>query len=163
MTILHTKWYLTYWIAPKFLLDQFNSNYWECTLPSTWKEPIIISIFKPGKDTSLSGNYRQISLSSCLYRLTEKWQLEKEDMLTPYEYEFRKMRSTDALVMTVSYLIQYHTTKIPKSPTSRMVFNSLEDSRSHNRRMGNLVADLYLNLQGSSCWYFPVPLWTSQF
>lgn len=84
-------------------------------------------------------------------------------MLTPYEYEFRKMRSTDALVMTVSYLIQYHTTKIPKSPTSRMVFNSLEDSRSHNRRMGNLVADLYLNLQGSSCWYFPVPLWTSQF
>ena len=89
-----------------FLLDLYNRIYREGTVPSTWKEAIIIPIPKPGKDTAMVGNYRPISLTSCVCKLLEKmvnlrlmWFLEKNKILSPYQFGFRKMRSTtDALV-----------------------------------------------------------------
>ena len=89
-----------------FLLDLYNRIYREGTVPSTWKEAIIIPIPKPGKDTAMVGNYRPISLTSCVCKLLEKmvnlrlmWFLEKNNILSPYQFGFRKMRSTtDALV-----------------------------------------------------------------
>ena len=90
----------------EFLLTLFNKIFREGTVPTTWKEAIIIPIPKPGKDAAIPGNYRPISLTSCICKLMEKmvnfrltWYLEKENILTPYQYGFRKMRSTtDALV-----------------------------------------------------------------
>nr|BDT63038.1 MAG: hypothetical protein [Trachysalambria curvirostris nimavirus] len=90
----------------EFLLALFNKIFREGTVPITWKEAIIIPIPKPGKDAAIPGNYRPISLTSCICKLMEKmvnfrltWYLEKENILTPYQYGFRKLRSTtDALV-----------------------------------------------------------------
>ena len=89
-----------------FLLALFNWIFREGTVPECWKEAIIIPIPKPGKDAASPGNYRPISLTSCLCKLLEKmvnfrlmWFLEKENVLSPVQYGFRTMRSTtDALV-----------------------------------------------------------------
>ena len=89
-----------------FLLDLYNRIYREGTVPLTWKEAIIIPIPKPGKDPAMVGNYRPISLTSCVCKLLEKmvnlrliWFLETKNILSPYQFGFRKMRSTtDALV-----------------------------------------------------------------
>ena len=89
-----------------FLLDLYNRIYREGTVPSSWKEAIIIPLPKPGKDTAMVGNYRPISLTSCVCKLLEKmvnlrlmWFLEKHEILSPYQFGFRKMRSTtDAIV-----------------------------------------------------------------
>ena len=89
-----------------FLLALFNWIFREGTVPECWKEAIIIPIPKPGKDAASPGNYRPISLTSCLCKLLEKmvnfrlmWFLEKENVLSPVQFGFRNMRSTtDALV-----------------------------------------------------------------
>lgn len=72
----------------KFLLDLFNRIFIEGRVPSTWKEAII-PIPKPGMDASMPGNYRLISLTSCMCKLMEKMAnfrltllLEKENVLT---------------------------------------------------------------------------------
>ena len=50
----------------QLLLDIYN-NIWETGfLSDIWREAIIISIPKPGKDTTNPTNYRPISLTSCL-------------------------------------------------------------------------------------------------
>ena len=93
-------------ISLKFLLDLFNRIFREGTVPESWKEAIIIPIPKPGKDAANPGNYRPISLTSCLCKLLEKmvnfrlmWFLENKNVLSPVQFGFRKMRSTtDALV-----------------------------------------------------------------
>ena len=93
-------------ISLKFLLDLFNRIFREGTVPDSWKEAIVIPIPKPGKDAAYPGNYRPISLTSCLCKLLEKminfrlmWFLERNNVLSSVQFGFRKMRSTtDALV-----------------------------------------------------------------
>ncbi|XP_063609537.1 uncharacterized protein LOC134783562 [Penaeus indicus] len=55
------------------------------TVPSTWKEAIIIPILKPSKDASIPSNCRPISLTSCICKLEKIinlrliWLLEMEN------------------------------------------------------------------------------------
>lgn len=70
----------------KFLLDLFTRLFRENTVLSIWKKTIIILLPKPVKYASTPENYKQISLTSCIYKLMEKmvnfrltWPLEKEN------------------------------------------------------------------------------------
>lgn len=53
-TIFHTK-------TPTFLLNLFNMIFREGTVPSTWKEAVIISILKLCKNAFISGNCKPLS------------------------------------------------------------------------------------------------------
>ena len=55
-----------------FLLGFFNWIYVSELFPALWCQSIVIPIPKPGKDHSLPGNFRPISLTSCLCKLLER-------------------------------------------------------------------------------------------
>lgn len=78
----------------------------EGQLPLSWKQAIVISIPKPGKDSAVAGNYRPIALTSNLCKVMEKMivnrlycVLESRGLIAPYQFGFRPGRSTlDALI-----------------------------------------------------------------
>lgn len=83
------------------ILELFNRVWREGKVPGEWKEAVIISIRKPGKDTSDPGNYRPIALTSNICKLMERmvnerllYKIEKGSVLTEYQSGFRKGRST---------------------------------------------------------------------
>lgn len=69
--------------------------------PSQWKRAIILPIHKAGKPKLNPESYRPISLTSCVCKVMENiinqrlaWHIEQRQLLTPYQYGFRKYRST---------------------------------------------------------------------
>ena len=58
--------------AKTYLLKIYNQIWNSNEFPNEWREAIIIPIAKPGKDASNPGNYRPISLTSCLCKTMEK-------------------------------------------------------------------------------------------
>lgn len=86
--------------------------------PSTWKRAVIIPIAKPGKDVTLPGSYRPISLLSGLSKLTEKIilkRLEKMDKklrITPNnQFGFRSGHSTTHQIARIITDIKAHFNK----------------------------------------------------
>ena len=63
--------------AMVFLLSFFNLIYTSELFPDLWYQSIVIPIPNPGKDHSLPGNFRPISLTSCLCKLLERMMAEK--------------------------------------------------------------------------------------
>ena len=67
-----------------FLIGLFNRMWSDGYVPPSWKSTIVIPIPKPGKDASLSLNYRPIALTVCMMKVFKKmvnirlvWFLEK--------------------------------------------------------------------------------------
>lgn len=54
------------------LLSLFNASFQLGVLPDSWKAGIVLPILKPGKDPSLLGSYRPITLLSCVGKLFER-------------------------------------------------------------------------------------------
>lgn len=84
-----------------YLLSLFNSIFSQNTYPIFWKTVIILPILKPGSDPLLPASYRPIALSSVLGKLFQKilnkrllWYLESNNILSPFQYGFRKGRNT---------------------------------------------------------------------
>ena len=70
------------------LLDIINETWKSDTFPESWREALIISIPKPGKDHFNPLNYRLIALTSCMCKTVERmvnerlvWYLEKNGLL----------------------------------------------------------------------------------
>ena len=68
------------------LLDIINETWKSDTFPESWREALIISIPKPGKDHFNPLNYRPIAVTSCICKTVERmvnerliWYLEKMD------------------------------------------------------------------------------------
>uniref|UniRef100_A0A6G5AB10 Putative tick transposon n=1 Tax=Rhipicephalus microplus TaxID=6941 RepID=A0A6G5AB10_RHIMP len=85
----------------KTLLCLYNAIWFSGTIPTSWKEAIIIPILKEGKDPSLASGYRAIALTSCLCKAFEKVIncrlvdfLETNNLLDPFQCGFRESRST---------------------------------------------------------------------
>ena len=55
------------------LLDIINETWKSDTFPESWREAIIISIPKPGKDHFNPLNYRPIALTSCICKQLKGW------------------------------------------------------------------------------------------
>ena len=87
--------------AVSFLLALFNWVWLSDRFPDLWCQPTVIPIPKPRKDHSLPGEFRPISLTSCVCKLLEwmvaerlVWVLEDIQGLSPLQFEFRRFCST---------------------------------------------------------------------
>ena len=97
--------------SKKFLLKLYNRIWLECEFPS-WKIATILPFKKPGKSGENPSDYRPIALTSCVCKLFERmvnvrlqWYLETKTCLSPFQYGYRRGRSTtDALVSLEMYI-----------------------------------------------------------
>ena len=85
----------------KFLLKIINRIWETGVLPKDWTVSIVIPAKKPNKDPFQATSYRPIALTSCVCKLMEKmintrlvWHLETKELLSPFQFGFRKNRST---------------------------------------------------------------------
>ena len=85
----------------QFMLDLFNRIWLESSLPAGWRKATILPLLKPGKEPSSPESYRPISLTCCTCKLLEKiinhrlvWYLETNNLITPTQFGFRKLRTT---------------------------------------------------------------------
>ena len=99
--------------AKLFLLTIINKIWETGILPKSWKVAIIIPTKKPNKDCFEASSYRPISLTSCVCKLMEKminsrlvWYLENKNLISPYQFGFRKNRSTLDPLLRLSNQIQ---------------------------------------------------------
>ena len=99
--------------AKEFLLDIFNEIWVTGVLPKSWKVSLIIPCCKPGKNCLHPTSYRPLALTSCLCKLMEKminyrlvWFLEKNNLISPNQFGFRKNRSTLDPILRLSNQIQ---------------------------------------------------------
>ena len=83
------------------LLDIINETWKSDTFPESWREALIISIPKPGKDNFNPLNYRPIVLKSCICKTVERmvnerlvWYLDKNGLLAKQQCGYRANRST---------------------------------------------------------------------
>ena len=94
------------------LLDIINETWKSDTFPESWREALIISIPKPGKDHFNPLNYRPIALTSCICKTVERmvnerlvWYLEKNGLLAKQQCSYRSNRSTvDHLVRLETFI-----------------------------------------------------------
>ena len=94
------------------LLDIINETWKSDTFPESWREALIISIPKPGKDHFNPLNYRPIALTSCICKTVERmvnerlvWYLEKNGLLAQQQCGYRSNRSTvDHLVRLETFI-----------------------------------------------------------
>ena len=84
----------------------FNKSLQEATVPTDWKSAKVVPIFKKGSRASV-GNYRPVSLTSVLCKLLEKIirdrvenHLACHNLLSPYQYGFRKGRNCTTQLLT---------------------------------------------------------------
>ena len=87
--------------AKEFFLNVLNEFWCSGSSSKSWKTSVIVSILKPGKDSSLPQGYRPIALTSCGCKLYERminfrlvWLLESKNLLSNRQFGFRKNRST---------------------------------------------------------------------
>ena len=100
--------------AKHFLLKIVNKIWETGILPDSWKIGLIIPIRKPGKDALEPSSYRPIALTSCVCKLMEKmintrliWHLESNNLISGFQFGFRKNRSTlDPLLMLSNQIQQ---------------------------------------------------------
>lgn len=99
--------------AKTFLLNIYNTIWSTSILPTTWKQSIVTPVYKVGKDKELAASYRPISLTSCVCKLFEKminvrlvYYLETNNLLSEFQFGFRKNRCTIDPVMMLTREIQ---------------------------------------------------------
>ena len=99
--------------SKSFLLKIINKIWETGILPESWKLSLIIPVIKPNKDPLQATSYRPIALTSCVCKLVEKmintrlvWYLETEGLLSPFQFGFRKNRSTLDPLLQLSNQIQ---------------------------------------------------------
>ena len=99
--------------AKIFLLKIINKIWDTGVLPKSWKISLIIPIKKPNKDATEATSYRPIALTSCICKVMEKmintrfvWHLERNNLITPYQFGFRRNRSTLDPLLRLSNQIQ---------------------------------------------------------
>lgn len=84
-----------------FLLNAINKLWTTRAFVKDWRRAISIPVLKPGKDPTSPLSYRPIQLTSCFCKTVERmvnkrltFELERRNLLSPYQFGFRKMRST---------------------------------------------------------------------
>ena len=100
-------------IAKKTLLQIFNCSWQAGIVPEIWKKATIVPILKKGKAKTSPGNYRPISLLSCVGKLMERivtcrlsWFLESREVLSQTQTGYRQHRSTEDQLAYISQEIE---------------------------------------------------------
>lgn len=84
----------------KYFLSLINHMYCLGSVPSSWKDQIIIPVLKQHKDPNDHTSYRPIALSSTISKTAEHliknrldWYMENQKILPPVQFGFRKGKS----------------------------------------------------------------------
>jgi len=102
------------YIAPIFCYV-FNRSLQERKVPAMWKDSIIVPV--PKKDKPVTTNdYRPVALTSTVMKCFERLVLPKviiqaADSLDPFQFAYKKARSTDDATATLTHLICEHLDK----------------------------------------------------
>src|SRR6218665_3256278 len=87
--------------ALNVLLAFYNKIWAESKLPDDWHHAIILPLLKPNKNAANPDSYRPISFTSTMCKVMEKlvtnslqWFVEKNNLLSNSQLDFRKNRST---------------------------------------------------------------------
>jgi len=123
--------------AKELILNLFNKSWAEAICPKDWKTAEIITIPKPGKDTTNTESFRPISLLSTMSKLMEKvvqcrfqYFLEKEDKLTVNQAGFRKGRSCTE---QVSRIIQTIYDGFQTKPSTRTLVTYIDFTKAYDK------------------------------
>lgn len=88
------------------LLTIYNRLYIEGGLPRAWRHATVLAFHKPGRTPTDPASYRPIALTSCVGKLLEKIinvrlmkYLETQNLLSRFQYGYRKMLSTNDPLM----------------------------------------------------------------
>ena len=138
--------------SKEFLLEIINKIWETGIIPKSWKIALILPIKKPNKDPSLPSSYRPIALTSCVCKLMEKmantrlvWYLESNNLLSPFQYGFRKNRSTLDPLLRLSNQIQQG---FAKQCQTIGVFFDLEKAYDSTWRFGIIKALFKMGIKG---------------
>ena len=138
--------------SKEFLLDIINKIWETGIIPKIWKTALIIPMKKPNKDPSLPSSYRPIALTSCVCKLMEKmintrlvWHLETNNLLSPFQFGFRKNRSTLDPLLRLSNQIQQG---FSRQCQTIGVFFDLEKAYDTTWRFGIIKELLKLGIKG---------------
>ena len=92
-------------------LTMLNICFRENKIPTVWRQSKIIAILKPGKDSSIPKNYRQISLLCHTYKLYERMILDRiapaiEQHLIKEQADFRSAKSCTSQLLNLTQHIE---------------------------------------------------------
>jgi ribonuclease HI len=120
--------------ALEILLALCNRCWAAGDCPQQWREAVIVPILKSGKDPATVGNYRPISLTSCVGKVMERmiksrlqWWLEHQHKLSPFQAGFRRNRDTTDQCLRLSQSISdaFHA-----KPPRRTILTQFDYSRA---------------------------------
>jgi len=107
------------------LLSIVNDVWITGNCPCSWRQSYVVSVPKPGKDTTNHTNYHPIAFTSCVCKIFEcminnrlVWYLRRNKIITPAQCGFCKGRSTnDQLVrfecfVTEAFIHKQHATGV---------------------------------------------------
>ncbi|KAI3386578.1 hypothetical protein SNEBB_007980, partial [Seison nebaliae] len=130
----------------EYLLDLYNKIWRNGEYPEQWRLSHVIMFPKPGKNTQEPNNYRPISLTSCMSKIMERmvnmrlqYHLEKEDLISKYQFGFRRHRSSIEALTRVVTIIQ---TAINRREQCIGVFFDLEKAYDTTWRR-HIIDELY--------------------
>ena len=96
-----------------YFLDIINGTWKSDTFPESWRETLIISIPKNGKDNINPLNFRHIALTSCLCKTVERtvnerlvWYLDKNGLLANQQCGYRSNGSTADHLVSIETVIR---------------------------------------------------------
>lgn len=100
--------------AQKLLIKIYNNIWNNCTkIPKVWKQFRVIALLKPHKDPQDENSYRPISLIPCLMKVMNNivknrlnWIIEKNGMIPPTQFGFRKGKGCADYLLTLVTDIQ---------------------------------------------------------
>ena len=95
------------------LLSLINKSWRTSKIPKSWKNALVVPIYKPGKEESDPHSYCPISLLSCVGKVAEKmvntrlqWYMENSGNYSPTQDGFRAGRSTEDLLVKMDNTIR---------------------------------------------------------
>ena len=106
-------------VTKAFIIDIINRIWSESNYPDAWEIATVLPFLKVGKDRFVPSSYRPIALTSCLAKLMERmvntrlvWFLERNNIISPAQSGFRRMKSTtDALLRLESSICESFASK----------------------------------------------------
>ena len=91
--------------ATEYLTALFNNSFESSRIPSIWKNSLVISIPKPGKDSSQGTSYRPISLLCPAAKVMEALILPEVNyhlLPSPDQHGFRPAHSTTSALLQLT-------------------------------------------------------------
>ena len=134
------------------LLNIYNQSFGAAAAPEIWRTSLILPILKPAKPKQEIKSYRPISLLSCSGKVLERiigsrleYVAEKNQLLKPYQFGFRKGKSTIDVLTCVEHHIR---SSCNAGKTCLVAYIDLESAFDKVWRRGLIYKLTKMNIKG---------------